>query len=214
MSNAQVFQQQPSGQVAAESPLYYARQQFPLGPAEGEAGVIMVERPFLTHLILRGAPEVLRAGVNTVTGLTLPETACSLDLQGDKSIQWLAPDEWLLILPPGSEFDTEKALRQALGDASYAIVNVSGGQTLLELSGPFAREVLMKSTSCDLHPRTFPEGRGVSTVFAKAGAIIRRPDAEHWQLIIRRSFSDYLYRWLLTAGAEYGVTTRDSNPAG
>nr|MBP6762232.1 sarcosine oxidase subunit gamma [Thauera sp.] len=26
-----------------------------------------------------------------------------------------------------------------------------------------------------------------------------------WELIIRRSFADYLYRWLLDASEEYGV---------
>ncbi|MBS3803533.1 MAG: sarcosine oxidase subunit gamma family protein [Oleiphilaceae bacterium] len=209
MSKVEVFQQQPSGAVAAESPFHFSRQRNPLAPAKGEAGVIMAERPFLTHLILRGTPEVLLGGVRNVTGLTLPQTPCSMNSKEDKSLQWLAPDEWLLILPPGSEFSTEKALRGELGDGSYAIVNVSGGQTVLELSGPNAREVLMKSTSCDLHPRTFPEGRGVSTVFAKTGAIIRRPDAQRWELVIRRSFADYLYRWLLSAGAEYGITTQE-----
>ncbi|WP_404362998.1 sarcosine oxidase subunit gamma [Marinobacter sp.] len=208
MSNVNVFQQQASAGTASESPLHFSLQRSPLPSSSQDAGVIMSERPFLTHLVLRGSPEVLSAGVRKIIGVELPGVPCSLNVDGQKSIQWLAPDEWLAILPPGSEFTVEKDLREELGDASYAIVNVSGGQTVLELSGPNAREVLMKSTSCDLHPRVFPEGRGVSTVFAKTGVIIRRPDSERWELVIRRSFADYLYRWLLNAGAEYGITTR------
>lgn len=208
MSSVNIFQQQASAGTAAESPLHFSMQRPSLPSGGQNAGVIMSERPFLTHLILRGRHEVLSAPVKKIIGVELPGDPCSLNVEGEKSVQWLAPDEWLAILPSGSEFKTEKALREELGDASYAIVNVSGGQTVLELSGPDAREVLMKSTSCDLHPRAFPEGRGVSTVFAKTGAIIRRPDSERWELIIRRSFADYLYRWLVNAGAEYGITTR------
>lgn len=67
------------------------------------------------------------------------------------------------------------------------------------------REVLQKSTPYDVHPSNFPVGKGVSSVFAKAGAVIRRVDEDRWQLVIRRSFGDYLYRWILDASEEFGV---------
>lgn len=54
------------------------------------------------------------------------------------------------------------------------MVNVSGGQSLLELRGPNVREVLMKSTSYDVHPNNFPVGKAVGTVFAKSQLVIRR----------------------------------------
>jgi len=211
MSKVAIFEQRPADAIAAESPLHYSLHRHAVSaqgadPKEGSA-VAMAERAFLGHLIVRGSADVLRAAIKQVVGITLPETACGLNVEGGKSIQWLSPDEWLVILPQGEEFATENALRQAMGDATYAIVNVSGGQTVLTLSGPSAHEVLMKSTPCDVHPHAFPAGRGVSTVFAKTTVLLRRPDAEHWELVIRRSFADYLYRWLLDAGEEYGITT-------
>lgn len=209
MSNVAVFQQRPADAIAAESPLHYSRQHNPPPAVKEHGTVVMVERAFLGHLILRGSADVLRGAVKKVVGVALPETPCALHVDESKSIQWLSPDEWLVLLPPGEELSIEKALRQALGDSAYAIVNVGGGQTVLTLSGPDAREVLMKSTPCDVHPNAFPVGRGVSTVFAKTTAILRRPDAEHWELVIRRSFADYLYRWLLAAGAEYGIVVRE-----
>ena len=48
-------------------------------------------------------------------------------------------------------------------------------------------------------------GKGVSTTLAKSTAVIRRVGEAQWELIIRRSFADYLYRWLLDASEEYGV---------
>ena len=140
-------------------------------------------------------------------GISLPgqPLGLALDASGERSVQWLSPDEWLVIVPGGEELDVEQRLRDALGDAHYAIVDVSGGQTLVELSGEKARELLMKSTPYDVHPEAFPVGKGVTTVFAKANLILRRPTEERWELVLRRSFADYVYRWILDAGAEYAI---------
>jgi len=42
-------------------------------------------------------------------------------------------------------------------------------------------------------------------VFAKANLILRRSTETRWELVLRRSFADYFYRWLLDAGAEYAI---------
>ncbi|RML93225.1 Sarcosine oxidase, gamma subunit, partial [Pseudomonas syringae pv. maculicola] len=76
----------------------------------------------------------------------------------------------------------------------------------LELTGPKVRQVLMKSTSYDVHPDNFPVGKAVGTVFAKSQLVIRRTGEETWELLIRRSFSDYWWLWLQDASAEYGLS--------
>lgn len=45
----------------------------------------------------------------------------------------------------------------------------------------------------------------MTTVFAKSNLILRCPDAERWELVVRRSFADYLYRWILDTGEEYAI---------
>ncbi|EPC00444.1 hypothetical protein L861_14315 [Litchfieldella anticariensis FP35 = DSM 16096] len=167
----------------------------------------MRERPLLGHLILRGGAIVLDEALREELGINLPgqPQGLVLDASGERSVQWLSPDEWLIIVPGGEEFELENRLRARLGDAHYSIVNVGGGQTVLELSGEKAREVLMKSVVYDVHPSHFPVGKGVTTVFAKATVIIRRPTEDCWELVVRRSFADYCYRWLLDAGEEYGI---------
>tara|TARA_R110001606_G_scaffold10621_2_gene45836 strand:+ start:798 stop:1298 length:501 start_codon:yes stop_codon:yes gene_type:complete len=162
------------------------------------------------HLILRGGAIVLDEAVREVLGISLPgkPQALVLDASGERSIQWLSPDEWLVIVPGGEEFPLETQLRERLGDAHFAISDVSGGQTVLELSGEAARELLMKTVIYDVHPSNFPVGKGVTTVFGKATTIIRRPSEDRWELVIRRSFADYCYRWLLDAAAEYGVNVQ------
>ncbi|ORM71709.1 sarcosine oxidase subunit gamma [Pantoea rwandensis] len=199
------FDAHPSAAVAAESPLVWSYQQTGVPPVTGKPNITLRERPLLGHLTLRGAAIELDKALREVLQLSLPAQPLTLTQQGDYSAQWLSPDEWLLIVPPGEEFAVEQRLRAALGDAHYAIVNVSGGQTLLELSGKHAAELLKKSVVYNVHPHNFPVGKGVMTCFAKASVILRRPSEDRWELVVRRSFADYSYRWLLDAGAEYDI---------
>ncbi|EWH02396.1 sarcosine oxidase subunit gamma [Halomonas sp. BC04] len=202
-----LYDARPDTEVPAESPLAWSYQNSGLPSVSQKSRVVLRERAMLGHLILRGGAIVLDEAVRQVLGFGLPgrPNALSQDDSGERSIQWLSPDEWLLIVPGGEEFALEGKLREALGDAHYAIVNVSGGQTLIELEGEYARELLMKSTPYDVHPDAFPVGKGVTTVFAKANLILRRPTEGRWELVLRRSFADYCYRWLLDAGAEYTI---------
>ena len=201
------FNTHPDASIPMESPLSVAFNTGSVSAATSGSRVLLKEQAFLGHLILRGGAIVLDEAVRKVLGISLPgqPQGLALDASGERSVQWLSPDEWLVIVPGGEELDIEQRLRDALGDAHYAIVDVSGGQTLVELSGEKARELLMKSTPYDVHPEAFPVGKGVTTVFAKANLILRRPTEERWELVLRRSFADYVYRWILDAGAEYAI---------
>ncbi len=208
MSDVATFDAHPTVAAQPESPLAISRITVATQGAAQGAGVCVRERAFLGHLILRGnaADEGFRAGVEAALGLPLPlvmGTVSRDDARG-VSVQWMSPDEWLVVVPQGEDYAAELRLRQALS-GHYAVMQVSGAQTVLELSGPFAHEVLMKSAGYDFHERNFPVGKGVSTTLVKSTAVIRRVGEAQWELIIRRSFADYLYRWLLDASEEYGV---------
>ncbi|MCY1175648.1 sarcosine oxidase subunit gamma family protein [Pseudomonas alkylphenolica] len=207
MSTINVYQQRPGNDVKAESPLHHADLPSLVGKGRKNAGVTLREHKFLGHLTLRGdgRDPAFAGGVFKALGLELP-VALTVVANGEMSLQWLGPDEWLLIVPGGQELAVEQKLRDALDGQHIQVVNVSGGQTLLELSGPNVREVLMKSTSYDVHPNNFPVGKAVGTVFAKSQLVIRRTGEETWELLIRRSFSDYWWLWLQDAAAEYGLS--------
>ncbi|PRN03515.1 sarcosine oxidase subunit gamma [Pseudomonas sp. LLC-1] len=207
MSAINVFQQNPGAEAKAQSPLHHADLASLVGKGRKNAGVTLRERKFLGHLTLRGDghnPE-FAAGVHKALGLELP-VALTVVAKNDMSLQWVGPDEWLLIVPGGQELAVEQKLRAALEGQHIQVVNVSGGQSLLELRGPNVREVLMKSTSYDVHPNNFPVGKAVGTVFAKSQLVIRRTAEDTWELVIRRSFSDYWWLWLQDASAEYGLS--------
>ena len=65
--------------------------------------------------------------------------------------------------------------------------------------------MLMKSTSYDVHPSNFPVGKAVGTNFAKTQLVIRHTAEETWELVVRRSFADYIWLWLQDASAEFGL---------
>ncbi|MDX1465018.1 MAG: sarcosine oxidase subunit gamma family protein [Halomonas sp.] len=201
------FNTHPDASIPRESPLSVAFNTGSVPAATPGSRVLFKEQAFLGHLILRGGAIVLDEAVRKVLGIGLPgqPLGLALDASGERSVQWLSPDEWLVIVPGGEEFELEQRLRDALGDAHYAIVDVSGGQTLVSLEGEKARELLMKSTNYDVHPSRFPVGKAVSVVFGKSSLILRRPSEERYELVLRRSFADYLYRWIRDAGAEYGI---------
>jgi sarcosine oxidase subunit gamma len=212
MSNVNVYQQRPDA-GRAESPLFHAgldelARKGSLSKG-GNAGITLRENKLLGHLTLRGDADDsnFAGGVHKALGLELP-VALTLVANGDTSLQWLGPDEWLLIVPGGSEFAVEQKLRAELEGQHVALVNVSGGQTLVELSGPNVREMLMKSSIYDVHPSNFPVGKAVGTTFAKSQLVIRHTGEDTWELVVRRSFADYIWLWRQDASAEYGLAIK------
>lgn len=210
MTTANLYQQRPDGAVKAETPLHHADLASLVGKGRANAGVTLREKKLMGHLTVRGdaANPTFAGGVHKALGLELP-AALAVSGSGDTTLQWMGPDEWLFICPGGEEFAAEQRLHEALNGEHVQVVNVSGGQTVLELTGPNVRDVLMKSTSYDVHPDNFPVGKGVGTVFAKSQLIIRRMGESTWELVIRRSFADYWWMWLQDASAEYGLAIVD-----
>lgn len=196
-----VMDQLPTADVLARSPLYQ------YSALRGD-GLQLQENALATQLVIRGNTDDASfvQGVEKATGLALPGNLQSEANDGWR-LRWIAPDEWLLTGPANAAFTMETALRENLS-GHYAVINVSGGQTLVRLSGANARTVLMKSCPYDVHDRNFPVGKVVSTVFAKSQAIVSRLGDDEWELVVRRSFADYIWRWLVDAGQEFGLSER------
>lgn len=190
-----------SESIRQESPLV----RFGL-PAQGaalssaQAGVGATERPFMGHLNLRGNPDdpAFREAVQGVLGLELPLAPNTVTEHGERVAYWLGPDEWLLVTPGEREHDLAQALRAALADQFAAVTVVSGGQTVIVLEGERAREVLARGCTLDLHPRVFGPGRCAQSLLGKTPILIRQVNEKpRFELVVRRSFADYLWLWLL-----------------
>ena len=171
-------------------------------------GVFLQERAFLGHVNLRCdlREPALASALEQVLGCGLPRTPNTFRAagtpDGELKILWLGPDEWLVITPEGRETQTARELRKAAGDGFVAVNELGSGQTVIELAGPRAREIIAKGCPLDLHPRVFGPGRCAQSRLARTLVAIAQADATpRFELIVRRSYADYLWQWLVDASA-------------
>lgn len=194
--------------VRAETPLHHADLATIAEQGPQEGNITIQELALLDHLVLRGDADdaVLTAGIQSVMGVALPGNLQSVENAG-QVIRWISPDEWLITTQPGTGFALEQQLRDAI-ETHFAVVNVSGGQTVLTVEGVDAEEMLKKCTPYDIHASNMPEGKVVTSLFGKAQAVIRRTGKQQFELVIRRSFADYSWLWLQDACKEFGFTVK------
>lgn len=191
--------------IIAESPLHHAGLNELAERTIEPAGVKLGEQQIMGLLSLRWAADKVN-WQNTgqqIIGLALPERL-SCEYTDDRCIRWMGPDEWLFSCSLAEVYQLEVDLHSAI-DAPHSIVNISGGYTILQLSGPKALDVLRKSTSYDVHISHFPPGKVVNTTFAKSTCTLRCLATDHFELIVRRSYADYIWLWLQNAAREYGL---------
>lgn len=204
-----VMNQLPDASIQGESPLFHAdlASVAKNGPKTG--GVTFKEEALMGQITLRLNAENADqlSAAEKALGVALPTQPLTSVVEGDVSVRWISPDEWLVVVPGLKAFEVETALHAELS-GHYQVVNISGGWTIYKLSGENVVDVLKKSTIVDVHPSKFPVGKVVTTTFAKSGAIIRRSGESEFELVVRRSFADYLWLWIQDASREYGLVVK------
>ncbi len=140
-----------------------------------------------------------------VLGVKLPDTPNTWVAAGDYTVCWLGPEEWLLLTPAAGEGDLITALRGALTAEHTAVIDVTGGHAVITLNGPAVRDILAKGCTLDLHRKVFAAGCCAQTVLAKAGVLLVARADDAVDVVVRRSFSDYLWRWLVDAAEGVGL---------
>ncbi len=205
-----------SNRITIESPLkgFYVRH--PSAPNADEAALLAFQELALcTHLNIRGdaSDKKFCGGIQDVLGIPLPvkpgfyNFANSPKSSSIDSLYWLGPDEWLLISKRCAK-NLETQLRSVFS-GNIAIVDVSAGQTILNISGDATAvtTVLKKSSVYDFGawpPATTNGGRCAQTTFAKASALVACRQNGSFDLVVRGSYADYIAKWLLDAGDEFG----------
>ena len=195
--------------VLRESPLAHVRRAASAANAAAGAGLIVREEAFLGHLNLRGkAGDPRFAGaVGSVMGDGLPIVPNTLTEMNGNTMYWLGPDEWLIVTPDDSRRRIEHDLRRALTAQHFALTDVSGGQTALRLHGTHVRDVLAKGCPIDFHPRVFGIGQCAQSHLGKAPVLIGQIEEQpYFELVVRRSFAEYVWTWLGEAAEEYGLS--------
>lgn len=171
-----------------------------------DSAVCVVLQANREYFNLRGRPADarFRRAVETVLRQNLPVTPNTCT-QGPHSVYWLGPDEWLVVSPAGSGMEDGLGL---IPQTFFSSVNrQSGGYMQMRLTGAAAGKVLAKGCTLDLHPAAFQIGQCAQTLLAKAGVLLSvTDDRPSFNLIVRRSFAEYVVLWLAHSGNEFGIS--------
>jgi sarcosine oxidase subunit gamma len=144
----------------------------------------------------------LARAVDAGLGLALPEPNRS---SGDAGLMlaFAGFNKWLAI---GAKTDGPalmSRLGRALGDTA-TLADQSHGQTVLEIAGPAAREVLAKGAPVDLHPKVFAFGDVALTHMNHLHVLLWRQSLDSYRLVVMRSFARDLHTFLATQAAPVG----------
>lgn len=166
--------------------------------ARADAGFVLLQ--------VHGAIASANDWITRWLGVPLPAPG-RLNESGTSAVLWLAPKEWLLILPvaevtravPTSPDHGKQGALLAATDLSDAFVH-------FELNDARAPDLLSSGSSFDFRPSAFGPGQAVRTLFAGIPVIVwskqraieeERPHAAPClQLLVDRSFADWLRSWI------------------
>lgn len=171
------------------------------------AGVTIRIQPDLGYINLRGDPNNAEfiATAESELGQELPVAPNTVS-GGDHRIYWLGPNEWLIVTAVTDALDLMTRLRDSFAGQHASVTDVSGGQVAIQLAGPDARDVLAKGCTLDFHSDNFSAGSCAQSGLAKANVLIGVVDDQpSYEIIVRRTFAEYLVLWLTHAVREYGV---------
>jgi sarcosine oxidase subunit gamma len=164
------------------------------------------EKPFQGFINLRGRSgnTGFQAATLKVLGCEPPSAPNTVVDSGDYRIYWLGPDEWLIMTAAGQQDELKASLHKALSGVFSSVVDNSSGLTTLHITGDNAATLLATDCPLDLHPREFKAGKCAQTRLAKAGMTLSPlVDEAGFEVIIRRSFADYLLLWLQDAAVAF-----------
>lgn len=150
---------------------------------------------------LRAAPGVkgLARAIKAITGTALPASRQIL-VNGDKAAGWMAPDEYLLILPYDGTEAALEMIDKALTGQHYLAVAVSDARAVFRIEGTKADQVLVKLSPVDFTTLAPNELR--RTRAAQVAAAFWRDDTGY-TLVCFRSVATYVMG-LLTHSAMPG----------
>ena len=143
----------------------------------------------------------LDAGINparfeSLTGIVLP-TGPQKKTDHERTIYWLAPNDWLLVNPTTDAESIKSALRDSASGATTIVTDVTDVWSIIDISGDCAVAKLAEGCSVDFHNEVFPPGRYALTRLQRLSVIIHRlDDRSRFRILVDRSVAHFLWDWL------------------
>jgi len=186
-----------------QSPLHHFNLKTKQQHVDRSKGVWANEMPLLGYISLRGNAQnaLFTKAAKKALGFALPILPCSLISTSWGCIYLLSPDEWLLVCDRELRAELQQKLEAALVDNHSQVIDNSGGFTTVFVQGKNASDVLHHCTVYDLNALTI--GKVVGTTFGKTSVFLHQHN-NGYKVIFRRSFADYIWRYLERSALPYG----------
>lgn len=172
------------------------------------AGVSAAPRETLTMASFgaaNGKQDDLAAAIRAAYGVDLPKRPVRVEGRG-VAFLWIGPGQWMAVAEREGSRDLESELKKLVGDLAH-VVDHSDGRVVVRISGPRARDVLVKGVPIDLHPKAFKANDVAITHASHIGVLLWQIDDQPtYEVALFRSYVDSFAHWLHDAAAEFGET--------
>ena len=163
---------------------------------------LMKEKTPVLKINLRGNTnnKDFTSKVGKILGIILPIEVGSIAVKEEISIITTGPSEWLIvsnniIKKSNNDFELENILFESISKTNLgAVTSVTDQFTIFSLKGSNIFEVLSKSSPFDFD--TLSNNYSVQTLLNNIDVTIVKKDNEKVDLLVRRSFSEYLWDWI------------------
>lgn len=175
--------------------------------AVGGSDVVIRERSgvaLCSVLARRGRKAELEQRVHDKFGVKLPQVQ-KYSASSSLGIASAGPGHWLIMTDQAKSTQFELQLRTELAGLA-SVFDQSDGRTIVQVSGPRARDALAKGVLIDLHPGVFGAGSAAVTSIAYIGVHFWQTDEKPtYEFAMFRSFAMSFCDWLFDSSAEFGV---------
>ncbi len=179
------------------------------GAADGAPGVGIAEVRGLDLVQVVGWPDGfdgVSAAVSEAVACPPPPDYRTAAVAGPVTIFMTGPERLLIVAPESHGLHDKLAGRLPADQA--AVTGLGHGRAVLRLSGPAARDVLVKGLPVDIDDSVFPAGAFAQSMLEEVAALVhRRPDEGGqpvFDIYVTRSLAHIVFAWLQEAAAEFG----------
>ncbi|HEY3180127.1 MAG TPA: sarcosine oxidase subunit gamma family protein [Casimicrobiaceae bacterium] len=175
-----------------------------------DADVTLGEVTYTLAWNVRGDPaqSSFVSEVERLLGLPLPLQPNTSAFRAGRTLLWLGPMSWLLVVEPASSSNDFDTTRRALNAAGGALFDVSASYVGWMIAGPAAARVLNRTCPLDLHPSMFPARRCAQSMLGHINALLYKLDERPtFVIMVARSFAADVWRDLCMSATTDGYVT-------
>ncbi len=162
---------------------------------DGSGEVLVAMQRRVPMVTLKAEPtKPTRAAIKRALGTPVPAPRTIAN-----GVAWMAPDEWLIMVPEGQTPQAVIGRLTAEIKAPMLAVDVSDARAVFTLKGNKAREVLAKGAPVDLSPTAFTPGDFRRTRLGQVAVAFWMEAEDEITLVCFASLKQFMFDWLVNA---------------